>query len=174
MFRLTGLGGPVLIRAVGLPSEWMVKSVSIGGRDCTDAPYDVRGNETVNARVVITNRVAELTGTVTDERGPAAADYAVVVFPADRRRWIGAGRSMQAARLDQQGRFSIRGLPAGDYVAAVSIGLDEGEWTNPDFLDQLAARATPFTLDDGATKTLDLKLPRGSSPDHVGAGESQR
>lgn len=172
-FQLGGLAGPILIRAVGLPPEWVVKSVSIGGRDCTDAPYDFRGNETVSARVVITNRVTEVTGIVTDDRGHPAADYAVVVFPADRHRWGGSGRSMQAARPDQQGRFSIKGLPAGDYVAAVSVGLDEGEWTNPDFLEQLAARATPFTLDDGVTKTLDLKLPRGTVPDSVGAGESK-
>jgi hypothetical protein len=161
-FGLAGLAGPMLIRAVNLPSEWSLKAVVISGRDYTDTPYDFRGNETLSARVIVADRVTAVTGTVTDDRGQPAPDFAVVVFPRDRRQWMGATRSMQAARPDQQGRFSIRELPGGDYYAAVSMGLDADEWTNPDFLQQLAARAVSFSLNEGETKTLSLKLPAGT------------
>jgi hypothetical protein len=38
-----------------------------------------------------------------------------------------------------------------DYVAA-------GEWSDPEWLARASKKATRFTLDEGAAKTLDLKL----------------
>ena len=69
-------------------------------------------------------------------------------------RWV------TGARPDQEGRFKIHNLPAGQYYAIAVDYLPQGEWGDPELLDRLKSKAKRFTLGDGATQTLDLKLVR--------------
>ena len=52
----------------------------------------------------------------------------------------------------------MKNLPAGGYYAIAVEYLAQGEWNDPDVLDRLKANATKFSLDEGETKTLDLKI----------------
>ena len=70
----------------------------------------------------------------------------------------GTPRFIESARPDQQGRFTIRGLPPGTYVAIAVGYLEPGEERNPDLLEGWRQRGTLFTLSDGETHALDLKL----------------
>jgi hypothetical protein len=36
--------------------------------------------------------------------------------------------------------------------------VENGAWTDPDFLSHARDRATPFSIADGETKTIDLKV----------------
>ena len=49
-------------------------------------------------------------------------------------------------------------MPAGDYYAVAMSEVDQGAWTDPEFLTQARERATKFTLAAGETKTVDLPL----------------
>ncbi|HEX6464747.1 MAG TPA: hypothetical protein VFZ98_09850, partial [Vicinamibacterales bacterium] len=57
-----------------------------------------------------------------------------------------------------QGQFRIANLPAGSYLAVAVEYVDQGEWRDPAWLARASKTATRFTLDEGATKQLDLKL----------------
>jgi len=59
------------------------------------------------------------------------------------------------------GRFTITGLVPGDYYAVAVDSIDPTETGDPEFLDRAASRATRFSLGDGETKVLDLKLSAG-------------
>ena len=61
-------------------------------------------------------------------------------------------------RPDQQGRFSTKGLPAGHYLAIAVDVVEEGQSSDPEFLEQIRSDATPFDLGDGERKALALKL----------------
>ena len=52
----------------------------------------------------------------------------------------------------------MTGLPAGDYYAVALDSVDQGDVNDPEFLDRFKDRATTFSLDDGGTKVLDLKV----------------
>ena len=52
----------------------------------------------------------------------------------------------------------MTGLPAGDYYAIALDYVEPGESTDPEFLDRVKDRAVPFSLSDGGTKALDLKI----------------
>jgi hypothetical protein len=39
--------------------------------------------------------------------------------------------------------------------------VEPGEWTDPDYLDRLRQKATSFSLGEGETKTVDLKIQQG-------------
>jgi hypothetical protein len=158
-FELRAMEGPVLLRPTRTPDGWMLESVLLGGADVTDTGIPLRPGEGVEGvQVVFTTRIGSVGGRVTDGRGAQARDYTVVVFPADPERWSPTSRYIQSARPDQQGRFEARKLPPGQYFAAAFDWIEEGQQADSEFLEQIRAYATAFTLGAGERKTLDLQL----------------
>ena len=157
-FQLSTLTGTVALRVENVPSQWMVKSIVVGPTDVTDGAFELRGTEQLtNARIVLTDRVSELNGTVT-VRNQEAKDSSVVVFAADAALWTFPTRFVRMARTDAQGHFTLRGLPGGTYLVAAVDYLEEGEWQDPEFLERLREPATRVSVRDGETKTVGLQL----------------
>ena len=110
-------------------------------------------------QIVVSDKVSEVTGRVTLGNGATTRDYTVVVFPDDPVRWAFPSRFVKTARADQQGQFRIRALPPDDRYLAVAVDyLEDGEGGDPQFLEQIRNRATPFRLMEGESKGLDLKI----------------
>ena len=154
-FELTGLTGRGFISG-GSANGWIVKTVTLNGSDFTDSPIDFSSGEVNGIEVLLSNRTSTVAGQVADSSGAVAGDASVVIFPRDPDKWTMRARSIEAARPDQQGRFSIVGLPAGQYLAIAVDYLEEGEERDPDLLKEWARLATSFTLGDGETRTVNL------------------
>jgi carboxypeptidase family protein len=134
--------------------------IALNGRDVTDAVIDFRQNDIDGLQVVLTPRISHVTGTIVDDRGSPRTDYTVVVFSSDPSRWMERSRFVALARPNQQGVFTVKGLPADEYLAVALTGVDTMEAWDPEFLQTLRAIATPFSLNDGESKTLNLTLKR--------------
>jgi hypothetical protein len=162
-FEVKARPGLGLIRPMSLPSGFALKAVRQHGSDVTDAGIEFRPNEDVaGIEVEITNKTTEVSGVVTTARGEPVKDYTVVVFAQDRDRWGYMSRYFQTGRPDQDGRYKVKALPAGEYYAVAIDYVEPGEASDPEFLDRLKARAVSFSLLDGDTKTLDLKISASS------------
>jgi protocatechuate 3,4-dioxygenase beta subunit len=159
-FTLTTLFGQGLIRVAGLPQDWALQSVVVGGVDVTDTPIEFRAGEDVRgAQITVTNRVTEISGTVSGGDGKPVRDYTVVVFPEDETKWTAPSRFIRSGRPDQQGLFRIRALPPnGRYLAVAVDYLEEGEANDPDFLAAAKNSGTRVALADGESKAVELKL----------------
>ena len=141
------------------PRGWMLESVVVEGRETIDAPLEVRGGQTIgDIRVGFTNRVPELNGTVTDASGAPATEYTVLAFSGDPALWRPQSRQIATARPDQNGRFQIRELPAGDYYVAAIDPVEPDEWFEPSFLSDRRDDAVRVTINDGEVKTQDLRV----------------
>ena len=159
-FEVHGLFGPHYLRPQNIPSGWMLKSVQLDGTDITDTPFDFRtGNNMTGAVVTLTDRLSEITGSVRDARGQSAADYVLVVFPEDAKLWGAASRFVQTTRPNQNGVFSIKGLPAGRYLAAVVPSLENGLQNDRAVLERLRTGAEGFSLTEGGVVNLNLQMP---------------
>ena len=113
-FRLAGALGKVRLEVDGVPPGWTVKSITAGTADLMTTGADVAnldGNTRV--RVVLTDKVTELTGSVRNPSGEPATEYVVVVLPSERMDPEIAARYVQVLRPDQRGAFRGRGLPPG-------------------------------------------------------------
>ena len=158
-FQLSSLSGTVALRVDNLPSQWVVKSIVVGSADVTDGALELRGTEQVtNARIVLTDRVSEVNGTATCaiRRRRSTASSCSPRTPA---LWTFPTRYLRTARADAQGRFTLRGLPAGaPYLMAAVDYVEEGEWQDPEFLERLRESASRLTIRDGETKTVSLRL----------------
>jgi protocatechuate 3,4-dioxygenase beta subunit len=139
------------------------RAVRLNGVDIIDTGVDIKANEDLaGVEIEMTNIMSNLSGAVLDGRGQPLKDYTVLVFPQDRERWGNGSRYLRSSRPDQDGRFKITGLPPGDYSAVALDYLEPGAQTDPEFLDRLKPKSTPFSINEGETKTLDLKLSSSS------------
>lgn len=150
--------GRYLLRATG-PRGWTMKSVSVDGRDVTDEPLEVKGDNVSSVNVVFTDRISAVSGTVRDGRGAGVANVTVVVFADDERLWYPQSRYIDAARTNTAGAFRINALPPGRYLVSAVEDVEQGEWFDPAFLNQIKGGATRLTLGEGEQKTQDLKTP---------------
>jgi hypothetical protein len=158
-FELRGLSANVLVRPVGLPTGWSLKAVEYNGQDVTDTPIEFKaGEEASGVRVLLTSQTTEIAGSVTNERGQPEKDYTVVVFAEDIGKWGPLSRFISVGRPDQEGRYKVKDLPPADYLAIALDYVQQGEWSDPAFLERMTSRATSFRLGAGETKALDLKL----------------
>lgn len=160
-FTLTGIPpGEMWIRAQS-PRGWTLKSVVVDAREMIDTPLDVRtGQKLTGVSLVFSDRQSEVNGTLSDAQGRPLTDYTILAFPTDPTLWRPQARQITTARPDQNGKFQIRGLPAGDYFLAVIDPQQQGEWFVPAFLEQQTTDASRLSLPEGATRTQDLRLNR--------------
>jgi len=161
-FSIRGVpAGEHLIRLQGQLRGWVLKSVLANGRETIDTPLDVRSGRSIdNVTVLFTDRLTEVNGTVTDDRGTPITDYTVLAFPVEASLWRPMARQIMTARPDQNGKYQIRGLPPGDYYIATVDPAQQGEWFEPAFLDQHRAGAVGLSLGEGDVKTRDFKVGR--------------
>lgn len=157
-FELQGLTGRGFIRA-GTLSDWQMKRIRREDVDVTDTPLafvtDIDGLE-----IELTHRLTTVSGRVSNHDGSVALDATVIAFAEDPQKWGPHSRFIQSARPDQQGRFTMRGLPPGAY-RAIAVGyLEPGEEQDPDVLEAWRQIGTGFMLSEGETHALDLKLSR--------------
>jgi protocatechuate 3,4-dioxygenase beta subunit len=151
--------GDHLIREGGGLRGWTLKSVTLNGREITDTPLTLRGGENVTGVVVVfTDRITELSGTVTDQSGNPMTDFTVLAFPTDARLWRPNARQIMTARPDQNGAYQIHGLPPGDYYVAPVDPSEPGEWFDPEFLEAHREDAAHVVLGEGESRTEDFHV----------------
>jgi hypothetical protein len=159
-FRYTNISGQYFFRLSGLPPEWTLIAVTLNERNYIDTPLELSrgGTETKGLELVISKNAANVEGEVVTPDGRPAADSTVVVFPPEPGRWTIASRFIRAVRPDNQGRFTIAGLPSGAYRAAAREFVADGQWEDPEFLTSLLATAVRFELVEGAQETIKLRV----------------
>jgi hypothetical protein len=164
-FELQAPAGQMVISAMSRApgasgAPWMVKSVRHASTDITDEGLNlVAGGQFDDVEIVLTNRVQVVSGLITNAQGQMVADATVMIFADDPERWGGASRYQAVARPDQNGRYSARTLPPGEYYAVAVQYLDPARrGGDPTYYEQFIPDAVRFTLREAETKVLDLKL----------------
>jgi hypothetical protein len=108
--------------------------------------------------IVMTNQITQVIGSLTDLRGLAPSDVAVLAFATDPTQWYAGTRFRKRITPSSDGRFSLDGLPPGDYfVVAAEPPRDAGEWLNPDILERLSRGATRVHLGAGQRVSVTVK-----------------
>jgi carboxypeptidase family protein len=159
-FELKGLAGLRVLRVAGLPTGWTLKAVQLNGLDVTDGGIDFKGAEGVSGlEIVLTNKPTTITGGVTTADGTPVKDYTVVFFAEDPQKWVApSSRWVVGTRPDNDGHYKIGTLPPGSYYAIAVDYIPQGEWGDPELLDRLRTKAQRVDVNEGESRTLDLKI----------------
>ena len=134
-----------------------VRDAGWNGRDGYRGLISRRGRRSRTVAIVLTQRAGALTGTVQDARDKPVTDFVVVAFSADSSRWSYMTLYVRSARPNQDGRFSVNGLPADDYFVVALDYVESGEESDQEQLEKWKSLATRVTVADGESKPLTLQ-----------------
>jgi hypothetical protein len=135
--------------------RWSLVAATRNGQDLLDLPVElVAGREVNDVILTLSDRVTELSGSVTDGVGRPAMRGRIVAFPPDSRYWWPQSRRVKWSALGPSGTYEIRDLPPGEYRVAFVTSDDDPP------LAQLLQFGTVVTIAPGEHRTLDLQVSR--------------
>jgi hypothetical protein len=146
----------------GLPSlpGWFLESVEHLGQSATGRSLSVDRTGLRDITITLTRSPGIIEGRVVGPDTRATREATVYLFPADRRLWTSYGlfsTLLRAARVDEQGRYKIAGVPPGDYRLAATIESERSAWPHPDYLDKLRGTSSAVTIDRGARVVREVR-----------------
>jgi hypothetical protein len=155
----TNFGGPA-VAGGGAGNIWSARSGMLDGVDVLDRGLEVHAGHSVQNLVLsFTDQPASIVGKLTDASGAPVPDLTIVVFSTNRADWTaGSRRVPQPIRPGMDGKYSVAGLPPGQYYLAALTDIGPDDWPDPSFLEQIAASAITITLGEGEKKEQDVKL----------------
>ncbi len=117
-FQIRGVVGACVIRLRDtIPGGWRLRAVFLRSADITDEPTPFpQPTLARDLKLVISNRGASLSGTVTDASGRPAVGRSVVLFPVEPDKRSTQSLRFRTGKSDAAGRYRFDGLPAGDYL----------------------------------------------------------
>jgi hypothetical protein len=136
-------------------ADWFVKSVIAGGRDANDSGIAINGGA-VALDIVLNTNGGIVEGVATDQKGNPIGNAIVVAVPEARlRSRIDRYRKTVA---DQSGRFSLHGIPPGDYTLFAWESVEGDAYYNPEFLKGYDGQGTALHVGEGERKSVTLAV----------------
>ncbi len=145
-----------------LPGAWRLKSVTVGGRELTEA-LELKDTDIEDVVITFTDKVGQLTGSVRGDDTKPSPTATVVIFPADTKHWNDDAtnpRKPRTVTASKTGAFTANGLLGGEWLVAALNDADVRDIKDAAFLDALSRVATRVTLADGEKKPIDLQIVR--------------
>ena len=155
--------GKYLIRVSSAPSGWTLATAMVQGRDASEHAIDL-ATDVDDVVLTFTDKPATISGAVQIDQAMSALGAPVVIlFPAERDRWVNYGRSsrrVRAASVSKSGSFTMPAPPEGEYRLIAIPDSAAADWQNPAFLARLDAMAERIQVRNGQSVTQTLRLQR--------------
>ncbi len=137
--------GRYILKWPELLPGWTVESVTMAGRDVTDAAFEIGDADITDLVVTFTDRPASLSGVVRSASAVGDPESSVFLFPADRTRWrdaSGTSRIVRTVRTDARGAFAFPAVIPGDYFVVAVADAQANDWPDQKLLTRLSALAS--------------------------------
>jgi protocatechuate 3,4-dioxygenase beta subunit len=137
-----------------LDPRFYIKEVRHGAADALTRPFRFTPAEPGRLEVVLSSRVAEVSGLVFNSRSQAVAGAQVVLVP-DSSRY--RPELFNVVSTDQNGRFTIRNAAPGDYRVFAWEAVEPYSWFDPEVLKRDAPFSTPVRLSESGSAAVSLQ-----------------
>jgi protocatechuate 3,4-dioxygenase beta subunit len=157
-FKLRAHHFPCYLSA-SLPRGFYLKSARRGDADVLENGLDASVGEGP-LELLLSAKVANLRGSVTDDEGAPVA-YARVNLASEDARRTGHRRITRKFTTGPDGRFDIPGFPPGNYAVLAlppTLGFNPSPYEAPDFWAFVERQGHSLTLREGESQTVDLKI----------------
>jgi len=144
----------------GSGSEWDFVGAVVASKDASDAAVDIGAGDILESTLTFDDTNTELVGRLLDPGGALTSDYYVVVFAADPKDWYWLSRRIQAVHVASDATFRVSQLPPGAYRLAAVTDVEQDEWFDPSFLEQLVPYSLRVDLVDGERTTQSIGIAR--------------
>jgi hypothetical protein len=87
-FTMENIWGSCVIRGGGMMQGWTFEAVMHSGNNITNRPIEFGAGQSISGvEIVLTDRVGDVSVTVSDDRGTPTQDYVTVLFPTEKEKW---------------------------------------------------------------------------------------
>jgi hypothetical protein len=140
------------IWAFGLPDGSYLKSVRAGGQDITQSGLDLSAAETgPELEVILSMKPAAVEGAV-DREKPETPPGIVMLVPDPFHEELPAVPPLRMPQsVDQNGRFTIKSVPPGNYRIYAFEDFDMQEGIDPEMLKRLESKSERISVGEGET-----------------------
>jgi hypothetical protein len=148
--------GNYRVRVSGFPEEYYVKSAREGGSEVIESGLNVsRSQPPTPLEIVLSPDGGRVDGSVLHNQHPVGGAWVVLVpDPPHRDR-----EEMYTAKVtDAFGRFSLLGLPPGDFKLFAWEPVQGTNYTDPDFFGPFEDRGTAVHIAERQQQTVQLEV----------------
>ncbi len=142
-----------LLQVSGNPPGSFVKRIRLGDSDVTEDGIDLTGGVAGSLQVTLGLDGAQVDGVVQGADEKPVNGATVVLVPDSRRYSL-----FKEARTGDNGSYSFKGVPPGDYKILAWADIESGAYQDPEFLKLYESKAAKLSLKESDRKTLSLKV----------------
>jgi 5-hydroxyisourate hydrolase-like protein (transthyretin family) len=135
--------------------RFYIKEIRYGLTDALTRPFQVNPAQPARLEILLSPRVAQVSGTVFNARSEPVAGAQVVLVPNQSRD---RSELFKATTTDQEGRFTIRNAAPGDYRMFAWEAIEPYFWFDPDILKRDEPFSTPIRLSESVTAATTLRV----------------
>jgi protocatechuate 3,4-dioxygenase beta subunit len=151
------------VNVLGLPRDYYLKAARVGGRDVLEVGLDLTGGALPNPlEITISAAAGRIDGAVLTEEQEPFGGASVVLVPEEGRR--DQRRFYKTTTTDQHGRFTLRGIPPGDYKLFAWEEIERGAYRDTAFLRPYEDRGEPVQVRERDQLSVQLRLIPADSP----------
>jgi len=144
------------VRVFGYPEEYYVKSVREGGSEVLESRLTIsRSQPPTPLEIILSPAGGRVDGSVLHDGHPIGGAW-VVLAPDPPHRDREDMYSMKAT--DGFGRFSLLGLPPGDFKLFAWEPTQGTNYMDPDFYEAFEGRGTPVHIEERQQQTLQVEV----------------
>jgi len=148
------LPGPYRLEIASLPPEYFLREVRMGPTDVLGLPVIITEAATGALQIVASSGSGELDGIVLNStRQPIAGIEAILIPDRQRER----KELYLKTRTDPEGRFSLRGIPPGNYKLFAWENLEQYGYFDLNIVQQADTQATPVRVTESSTQSIEVR-----------------
>jgi protocatechuate 3,4-dioxygenase beta subunit len=148
--------GTYRVRLAGFPEEYYVKSAREGGSEVLESGLTIsHGQPPSPLEITLSADGGRVDGTVAHDQNPVGGAWVVLApNPPHRDR-----EEMYSVKVtDDFGRFSLLGLPPGDFKLFAWEHVQGTNYTDPDFFEAFESRGTTVHVEERQPQTVQLEV----------------
>lgn len=146
-----------------LPGNYYLKEARVDGNDVLEEGLDLSaGPPRGQLELVVSPNGGQVEGVALKDQKPFSG-ATVALVPEEKRR--GRRELYKTATTDQYGRFTLRGIPPGEYKLFAWEEIEQGAYQDAEFLKPYEKLGHEVKVEEGSRLSAELKLiPAGDPP----------
>lgn len=146
----------------GLPGDYYLKSARLAGDDVLEEGLTVSGPVRGALELVLSPAGGRIEGAVLTADGKPFSGARVVLVPDERRRK--RTDLFKTTTTDQYGRFTLRGIPPGEYKLFAWEDIEPGAYQDAEFLRPYEEKGKETRIREGDRLPVELVLIPAEGP----------
>jgi hypothetical protein len=148
------LPGDYRVTVSNMPAGYFLKSVRLDQSDGMDQLLHVTASPLGQLEVVLSPNGGQIEGTVLNDKQQPLNGIQVVLIPEQRRTRFDL---YSTSRSDQAGRFSMKGIPPGDYKIFAWEAIEPFVYYDSEFMRVNEARGKLVHVSESSTQNLEIR-----------------